>query len=308
MYNEEVKKEYLNGLLSTSVRYATNSIFRNSFEYEEHFGKDLYDFIEPEIVEFLTGMNAVSFASLHSRCSLLRTYTEWCISKKISKDGINHYDSITTDIIESCVNKFGAQKRYVSYEELKEITKDFINVSDSAVCFCLFFGIYGFKGKEIIGLTLNDIEESSGKITLNTGRIVKVPHEVVSIFVDSCNQYDYILPGGRRFSTLPLSEDDPSVFKRRANARFFTEENNYKRIVNRLKKIKDETGCPAIGVATLKNSGLLWQIKQYIDKNPVSGDLYDDENVRSIFKKMDMTLPPARKVFHEKIDKYLNQI
>lgn len=307
MYNEEIKNEYLDNLISTSVKYASRSIFRYSVEYEEFFGKDVCDFIEPEIKEFLAGMGAISFASLHSKCSILRTYTQWCIERKINKDNINHYDSITPKIIKSCINKFAENSKYLTFSELKEISKDFMNISDVALCYCLFFGIYGKKGNEIINLTSDNIDIKSSEVHLVTGRTVKIPQEVVSILVDSCNEYDYIIPSDRRVSTLPLDITDMSVFKRRANARFNTEDSNNKRIVNRLIKLKTETNCRAIGISTLKNSGLLWSIKKYVDANNINGDLYDNHAIQKIYKDWDMTFPPAKKVFHNKVDEYLEQ-
>ena len=307
MFNENVKNEYLDQLISTSIKRSALSIFRNSEEYEEYFNKDICNFIEPEIKEYFASIGAISFVGLHSKCSVLRTYTQWCIDKKISKDNINHYDSITPAIIESCLNKVGEQSKYITFAELKELAKDFTNVSDSALCYCLYFGIYGKNGNEIINMTEDDIDVDSATVKLVTGREVRIPHEVISVLIDSCNEYDYILPTGKRFATLPLDETDRSVFKRRANARLNTEDSNNRRIINRLLKLKSETGYTSIGISRLKNSGLLEAIKKFSDANPQYREcLYDRKEVREIYKTWDMTFPPIKKTFYNKVDKYLD--
>ena len=306
MYNESVKKEYLDQLVSISIRRAASSIFKSSEDYEEYFKKDICNFIEPEIREYLTGMNAISFAGLHSKCSILRTYTEWCISRNLSNDNINHYDSITPKIIKSCLNRFAEQSKYITYDELKELAKDFTNVSDAALCYCLYFGIDGDRGKEIINLTADDVNLGSSTVKLVTGRSVKLPDEVIMTIIDSCNEYDFILPSGKRFSTLPLDPTDPGVFKKRANARLDTVDSNNRRILNRLSKLKYETGCAALGVSRLKNSGLLEAIKKYLDKHPEHrNDLYEQDEIKKIYQTWNMTFPPIPKTFYDKVNTYL---
>lgn len=137
--------------------------------------------------------------------------------------------------------------------------------------------------------------------------MVKIPHEVVDIFVDSCNEYDYILPTGKRFETLPLDSTDLSVFKKRANARLDTEDSNNRRIIHRLIKLKSETGYSSLGIPRLKNSGLLETIKKYVDNNPDSRDsLYEQKEIRDIYKAWGMTFPPVKKTFYNKVNKYLD--
>lgn len=305
MYNESVKNEWLDQLTSTSIRYAASSIFRNSEEYEEYFNKDICNFIEPEIIEYFASMEAVSFFGINSKCSILRTYTQWCIDRQISKDNINHFDSITPAKLESCINRVASKSRYITFKELTELSKDFTNISDSALCYCLFFGIYGKIGEEIVNITEDDIDVNSATVKLITGREVKLPHSVISVLVDSCNEYEYILPVGKRFSTLPFDSTDRSIFKRRANARFNTDQNNNRRIINRLIKLRSETDCYALGVSRLKNSGLLEAIKQFSDSHPEYNNyLYEQPEIRDIYHKWDMTFPPVKKAFYNKINKY----
>lgn len=306
MYNEDVKNEYLDQLISSSVKRVAKSVFKNSEEYERYFNKDVCDFIEPEIIEYFTSMSATSFVGLHSRCSILRTYTQWCIDNRINKDNINHYDSIKPKDIDGCLNKIGEKNKYVTYEELRELAQEFTNVSDEALCYCLFFGIYGKKGEEIINITNDDISTVSNTVELSSGRKVYVPHEVAIILKESCNEYDYILPEDRRITTVPLMKDDPSVFKRRANARNNTIDSNNRRILGRLMKLRNETGSQALGVSRLKNSGLLEAIKNFSDNHPeYRKSLYDRQEIKDLYKKWNMTFPPVKKTFYNKIDQYI---
>lgn len=306
LYNDEIKTEYINQLRSSSVAHLITSVFKLHKQYEEYFGKDFYDFIEPEIIELLTSMNAISFTSLNSKCSVLRTYTRWAIEKRLNKDNINHYDSITPEDIYSCLNKFTQQKKYITLEELEEVSENFINISDAALCYCLYFGIYGKKGEEIKNLTGDDISLITNQVRLVSGRVLELPSNIVKILHDSCNEYDYLLPDEKRLALMSLDPTDASVFKKRINARFDTIDSNQKRIMGRLTKLKTETGCISLGISRLKNSGLLEAIKNYVDRTNVPVDkLYDDPEVKAIYKTWNMTFPVVRKAFYSKIYEYI---
>ena len=306
LFNREVKEEYIEQLRSSSVKRLTRSVFKMSKEYEEYFKKDFYDFIKPEIMELLASMNAISFNSLNSKCSVLRTYTRWAIDRKLSKDNINHYDSITPEEIRECLNKFIQQKKYITLAELDELSKDFLNISDAALCYCLYFGIYGKQGIEIKNLTEESISTSENKVSLVTGRTVILPSRIINILYESCEEYDYILPEDKKFGFMALDPTDKSVFKKRVNARYDTIESNHKRILSRLVKLKNDTGCVSLGISRLKNSGLLETIKNYIDDHPESLDtLYSNPEIRNIYKTWDMTFPPIKKTFYSKIYEYI---
>jgi len=306
MLNEERKKDYLNQIFSSSVRYATEKLFRNLRGYEEHFNKDLCDFIEPEIKEFLSALSISSLNSLNSRCSIIRTYTQWCIENSLSVDNINHYDSIKMEDLKECLNPFLVKKMVLTLEELDEAVSGCVNTCDKALLYCLFFGICGKKGEEISSLIVEDIDILEGFVRSN-GRILHIPKYVLRIFNESCETYKYIT-GENLDKEIIFDKEDKCVFKRRNNTTVNTQDNAFIRMKSRLEKIRKDNGnYIALTVPRLRNSGVIWDMNKYFD----SFDSYDkepfhDENVREIFKIHEMRFPAIKTSFDNRFGPYLH--
>lgn len=271
MYNNIIKEDYLRKI-SQSSEYMLRNLFNKLEPYEENKDKDICNFIEDEILEFLNGLYSSSSVTLLSYVSLLRSYTQWCCDNNINVDHINHFDMITIDMVSDCVNKMVIKAKYITLEELNSLVEDIVNVCDKALIMALFYGICGENCVELTNITLNDIDIATQKITLCTGRTVVVPRKLCYLLSQSCSTYDYILTSTSSFDALPLSQDDETSFKRRANARFTTQEKAKLRVVSRLSKLRDYTGSIALSIDRLKNSGIIHHIKIAMDENGISKD------------------------------------
>ena len=301
MYNEKIKFDYLGQLKLPSIEKTAYSIFNNNLQYEEYFRKDFCNFVRPEIIEYFTALRSVAFESLNTKCSILRGYTQWCIENNLSSDNINHYDEISRDDLRSCLNKSLYKQKFVSLDELREICKEFINVSDKALCYCIFFGIYGNGGEDIKELSGNCIDIDSGYIKLSNGKEVNVPSWVAEVFKESCETYEYYTykDNGDLFE-MKLQELDPTVFKGRNNMSISDDNDSFKaRITRRLRKLNIMADCIALTAKRLKNSGMIWQIKNLMQKkNLTIKEAYEDKEVKNIVEWYGLKYPHSFHTFN----------
>lgn len=299
MYNEEVKNMYLEQLPTTSLKKLMRSTFKNSLDYEEYFRKDFYNFIEPEIKEFFVAIQSTSFESLNTKCSLLRSYTQWAIDHNMSNDNINHYDSISRDDLRSCLNEALYSMKFITLDELKGFCDDFINPSDKALCYCLFFGIYGESGEELKEVTASRVDTANGCIDLPNGKHVNMPTWVARIIQESCETYENysVMANGELYRVL-LREDDPCVIKSRVNATVDNNLNYKRKISRRIGLLNKEIHCVAFTIKRLKNSGMLWHIKQYMKQTGMTAsEVYNDPYTKEIFKLYNVVLRPSLSIF-----------
>lgn len=271
MYNNNIKEEYLSKL-NTSSKYMLRNLFTKTELYENEKEKDICDFIEDEIIEFLHSLFSSSSVTLLSYVSILRTYTQWCCDNNINADHINHFDMITIDMVNSCVNKMIKESKYITLKELEDTMEDIINVCDKALIYALFYGICGENCIELTNITSNDINLTTQEIKLCTGRVIKAPAQLCYLLGQSCNTYDYILTTSSNFNSLPLDQTDETSFKKRANARFSTQERAKLRVVARLGKLRESTGNIALSIDRLKNSGIIHHIKKVMEEKGISKD------------------------------------
>jgi hypothetical protein len=284
MYNNNIKEEYLSKL-NTSSEYMLRNIFNKSESYEEGKGKDICDFIENEIIEFLHGLFSSSSVTLLSYVSMLRTYTQWCCDNNINADHINHFDMITVDMVNSCINKMIMESKYISLEELENTMEDIVNVCDKALIYALFYGICGEDCIELTNITTNDINFTTQEIKLCTGRTIKAPAKLCYLLGQSCNTYDYILTRSSHLSSLPFDQADETSFKKRANARFSTQERAKLRVVARLGKLREYTGNIALSIDRLKNSGMIHHMETVMREKEISKeDIFNSQEMKEIQK------------------------
>lgn len=274
MYNKEMKKDYI-CMLNSSAEILVRHLFKKSEIYEDLKDKDISVFGVEEIMEFLRELHSSSQVTLLSYVSLLRTYSHWYIKKNKSS-----YDDVTIDMVSACVDQGKYESKIITLEELDDIINDIPNVCDQALVYALFYGISGEECVELTNITLNDIDVLKQEVTLCTGRTIRIPSKLCNMLCQSCNTYDYILSSMSDMCYLVLDKSDPTFFKKRANARYSTQTRANHRVIDRLLKLRRETGSAALTMGGLKNSGMIYHIKKVM--------LEDNISKEEIFKAPEM--------------------
>lgn len=286
MYNQSIKEEYLVSK-SKSIQYILSNIFVKSEIYEETKEKDICNFTENEILEFLTGFASISLNTIASYTSLLRSYTQWCCDNNINGNYINHFNMITLKMMNNCINKIVENEKIISFEELHKVMKDIVNVCDKALIYSIFYGICGKDCVELTEIRSNDIDMNNQKIKLSTEREICIPIDLCYMLRYSCDTYDYILTSSGRLDSLSLDINDKSPFKRRSNARYSTQDKARLRIISRLIKLREDTGCIALTIDRLKNSGIIYHIKKAMKNNTELNkeNIYKSREMQEILKQ-----------------------
>lgn len=158
MYNEDVKKCYLQENEGMSSYNGLLAIFRASEPYENKLNKDLCNFTYEELIDVLIELNAPSTSSLAVFLSYLRGYINFCILNGESIDGINHTVELTGVNLSQFINQFKRKAAFITRKELEEIAKDILNPMDAVVLLGIFEGL---TTKELSELRRQDILSNS---------------------------------------------------------------------------------------------------------------------------------------------------
>lgn len=170
-----IKTEFINNLeCSDSVKESFKMIFKKVAPLEKKLNKDLKDFNRDELLLVLEELKGRSYNSVH---------TKWGITKKYLKHfGNKGVESITADDLKKFIIE--ADVRYVTREELKERVSILESSSHKALLFLLFDGVGGKGYKEICNLKFEDIDFSTGKVTLED-RVVTVSKDTLILLAQT---------------------------------------------------------------------------------------------------------------------------
>lgn len=279
MYNEQLKKEFLEQYkIITNVNFIEN-IFNKCEPYEKLYKKDVCNFIREEILELCKSFGLSSLATLRTRISILNSYTNYCCENQMSIDNINHYLEVTKNDLQLCLNQFLQERRYITEEVLQEYLLNIINPCDQFLLCAFYEGFAGKNYEEISEVVMSDFDLKNKTVTLCTGRTIPVSDQLIRYAAISANTYVYS-SGKLEGSNNPKLADIPNVFKYRKNVSGADiPENAKRRIIKRIAKIKKDLNAPEITIPRLKNSGFISKIKKEAKLNGMKeiDFLYSDE-------------------------------
>lgn len=270
MYNRQRKEDFIESYNAITTSTFLETIFNKTAFYEEHYEKDVCDFILSEIIELFRSYGSSSKETLRTRASILRTYTYWCIENNLSYDNINHYEELTTDHIISCVNKVIFDKKYFGRKQLDTYANGLNNACDKFILYALFEGIKGENYDELINLGRKDIDYLNKRVKLCSGRELEVSKELIDLAVQSVDTYEYYSLKDDELFVSSLKEDSDLVLKPRNNVTSETEAAAYQRLVKRIARIKKELDAPELTIPRVFNSGILDSIKESSKEHDMS--------------------------------------
>lgn len=226
MYNNELKQQYIDEKNQEAVlpKNYLQLRFQSSSSYEEELQKDICNFTTYEIMEFYKMLNYSSIESLMCLNSQLSLYTQWCLQKNIVEDNQNHFLEITLAHLNSCLNKFLANKKIVDRKTVLQWCEEIPNPKDKFMLLSLFeFG----KSKDFVDIVeakVSDISVEDQTMHLFSGRTVKISKELMHIAFDADEERYYyniagdneqirlLLNDGHIVKSYPNSSNDTSTF------------------------------------------------------------------------------------------------
>lgn len=268
MYNETVKKEFISSYNIITNNNFIENIFDKCEVYETLYQKDVCNFVREEIIDLCKSFGLSSLATLKTRVSILRKYTDYCCNHQLSIDNMNHFNEIALNDCKQCLNRFMLNKLYITEERLNDFAFNLVNSCDMFLLQAFYEGLSGKNFEEITNVTMKDFDLVNKRVTLCTGRTIPVSDKLIKYAQISASTYTYY--SGEALDTKTYLADVPNVYKYRINTTCFTDEGARRRVVKRILKLKEDLNAPELTIPRLKNSGLITMIKKAAQQQNVS--------------------------------------
>src|SRR5690606_32649987 len=164
LYNKPVKTKYLDRYDNEDTKEVYGRIFKKSAMLEQQYQKDLCDFTEEQLKEFVINvLQPKTKESSRSIYSTISSYIEWAIQSKLSIHEVNPWKKRSTAYIYSLVIPV---KNYMSFEEKQYIFEALVNAQDKFIVEALWNGIQGEKLMELVTLKIEHVHPEENKVTI----------------------------------------------------------------------------------------------------------------------------------------------
>ena len=272
MYNTEQKERYLR---RQSPRYLNSIelVLRQTEPFENRRELDCSEFNTKEITEMYKEMNVASLDTLSNRNSILKKYTDWCLSESLVADGVNHYDEINYEDIAKCTNKVSTRKKYLTTAEVYRVVDSLLNPLEKVVVLAAFEGVLMNGGYlSVYNMTSDDLD--GNVIHLDGGKFFTLSNCIIEYIKQAENASHYIpynQEGSQRaLDGYAFDPNDHYVFKRMYNVpvRYETEHRAQIYFIRTLERIRRECSgdTSLLTIKALNESGRIEAIKQYMEQ------------------------------------------
>lgn len=218
-YNNEHKMNFLEDI---SFEYEDlkpfELLFTKSKNYEEKWGKDIYDFNDEETLEYLKSLKITTKGSGINRISLLKKYVSY--SSNVSSNNVNGFHDIksVSDLADKIVLTYTTL--YFTREDLLEFINDNkVENREAFVMLAIFEGLQGRSWREIRNAQLNDITEDGGKYYIDLydnedrsekSRTIEISEELYfhAKKTNSIKTEPYIIPKTGELTDRDLADTD----------------------------------------------------------------------------------------------------
>jgi len=185
MYNVENKTMYLERYANEDTKEVYSRIFKKSAPIEMKLQRDLYDFTEQELYDFVKGvLQPKTKESSRSIYSTISSYIDWSIYTRKRSSFINPWKKKNQQYIHDLVLQV---KNYISFEEKEIIIQQLINAQDQFIIEALWNGIQGDKLSELVTLTLNDVNIERNEFTVKNKKTEQT--RIIQAFDDKLVNY-----------------------------------------------------------------------------------------------------------------------
>lgn len=260
-YNEEIKQAFISNY-GKGTQKILNRMFKVSQAMESDLNKDLYDFTRDQIRKLLFLYAPSTEYSSRANATWVSRYIDWAIENGYVT-GINPLNGVTSEWKSQFV--VHVNKRFWTYNEIKNILDKRANFQDGCIVSLLFNGVRGTGNAEITNLKASDIDKNNNTLTVkdedgNT-RTVSVDDECIKQCLGAVRESVYEKMNGTpsidtKAPTTNLIDNEFVV--RASNTRTIHIDEAEKNIVHRrLAKIADEIGEQNFTPMNIVNSGML---------------------------------------------------
>ncbi len=273
MFEDSVKKEFM------AMNTANKQVIKALSKYENEFGKDLARFNKAEIKRMFKDIKS-TVHTIYGEKSVLINYTNLYTRRY---GGVNYYATIRPDEIQ----ELAYHKPYCTIEDIHDLSYDFPNASDKAILYLIFLG---FSGKEIAEISKDNLDFTNSRIVFKD-RSVRVPRYVLDCIEESCDTYVYYnWNQAMRSSYFPLREDDKTVVKPRVESKGNPKDTIDRRIFNRFKVYRAQTGNTEFTKRYIFDSGVVDYINRLMEAEGLTVDeVFLEENFAPVRKRFGLS-------------------
>ncbi|MDM5197591.1 HNH endonuclease [Fictibacillus enclensis] len=255
IYNEEIKREYLNSASKGYENIGLN-IFRTSNFLEKKYKKDLFEFDLEQMGELMSRLNPKSKFSSGVRFRYIFHYVNYY--KHLREDSKNPLPKINTKWHEEFIS---SNRKLISEKELDEIIEKTFNPQDKAIFRLLFEGVNGKNNSEIINLKKQDIswENNIAQVRNEKSEIreVKLTDTCMTLLRNALHQTVYHENNGLGNQQALIDRD--YIIKRVGRNSKDTEERSFHLIQRKIKILKKVSNNKDLTAKVLIYSGWAWK-------------------------------------------------
>ncbi|SHJ15333.1 phage lytic cycle repressor MrpR family protein [Parasporobacterium paucivorans] len=276
MVNQKFKEEFIRTYNSGKYEGYVWNIFKKTEDSEEKFKKDVASFELNEIEALLQSFGSTSIQSLRVIACILRKYTAYAVTKKLPGVDLNHFDEVTTALLENCVHKSERNEKFISRNRLLNFVAELPNSGDQFLIMALYEGLGGDLLSEITMTAGAGINEDKNIISLYGGRTIECSSRLIAVARDAADNYRYESLNEKSLNQREMRLISDRIFKARNNATEPDAYHAYHRALRRLNEIREYLGYRSLNVGSLRISGFAQAIL----------DLMDDQDMpfRAVYK------------------------
>ena len=271
MINEDRKERFYRFKLETTV----NNIdpikvqMKRVAKFENIYKKDLCDFSIEEVTEMYKLLNYTSYESLFVVNNTLVSYTNWCISENLVINGQNVYQMLTGEMLVQLLNKTLVEHQIVSRDTVLTWAESLTNPRDRFIMLSIFeYGKSQSNFQDTIYAKMGDIDESTHKMKLYSGRIVDVSDALIQFAKNSNATLNVNPPYGANFHL----EENGTIIKK-SKTRANNPVNLGRDVYNCLMKAFKFLGVEYMSANNLHVSGQLHMVKELAKKYNITGEM-----------------------------------
>lgn len=199
MYNEKIKKDFLDYVAKTDVggtkAYGYKKFFDAIAEKEEQLNKDLYKMSTAEAIETLNISKKRS--CVINYLSKARKYLDWCTTMDYCNINRLHKAFVPTDLVIQSTDTNKDNVYYMSKEVFDDYMEKLINdPSCGAYAASMLGAIYyniTYSGFENLAyLSVDDIDKEAGTVKTKDGAVHIVPDQLIDLLLESSKTFSIL--------------------------------------------------------------------------------------------------------------------
>lgn len=260
----DIKKEFIKEYCRSRIVSETslNGVLNRVQSIERDVGKEITEFSQEEILNMFRKFNLTSVNTLQNYNNYLRAYCDFVVYK--TNNGTNHFTGINKEMLKTCIDEDIRKNKYITYEHLKQIEEDLLNYTDAAILECLWNGIAGKELSDLTHLEREQLDEDKMEISLKSGKVIKIYTRLYKLLGGAFKETDLVCYG--ETTRVKKVNGYGKLYKVRDNAYKDSDSVRFRWVYRKIMIIREYVGLPNMSMKTLQGSGMLYYIKQGMEK------------------------------------------